>query len=101
MSIDRINLANHGLGDKISLDRGSEVRPAAGTADGKDKTTGASTGEDSVALSTTAKEIDRLVQVAEADRTERIDRVRAQIEDGSYAVSGEAVAQKLININTR
>ena len=101
MSIDRINVANHGVGDKISLDRGSEVRPAAGTADGKDKTPGVPAGEDSVALSTTAKEIDRLVQVAEATRSERIDHIRARIEDGTYAVAGEAVAQKLIDANKR
>lgn len=101
MSIDRINVANHAIGDQLSLDRGSEVRPSAGTADGKDKNQGASTGEDSVALSTTVKEIDRLVQVAEAGRTARIDQVRAQIENGTYAVSGEAVAQKLIDANSR
>ncbi len=101
MSIDRINVANQGVGDQISLDRGLEVRPAAGTVDGKDKTPGVSNGEDSVALSTTVKEIDRLVQVAETTRAERIDHVRAQIENGTYAVSGEAIAQKLIDASKR
>jgi anti-sigma28 factor (negative regulator of flagellin synthesis) len=47
------------------------------------------------------KEIDRLLQVAKIGRAERIDQIRTQIESGTYAVSGEAVAHKLINAHMR
>ena len=101
MSIDRINVGNHGIDNHRSIDRPQE----AGNNDQARK--GARGGSpklgDSVALSSTAKEIGRLSKLAGegADRAARIAEVRKAIQDGTYKVSGEDIANKMIQAHQK
>ena len=55
--------------------------------------------DDSVALSVTAKEIDRFSGLVAQSREERIEQVRQMVADGTYRVSSEDVARQLIQSN--
>jgi anti-sigma28 factor (negative regulator of flagellin synthesis) len=48
-----------------------------------------------------AKDAERLANLAEQSRTDRLEAVRQAISNGTYYVSGEDIAQKLIELNTR
>ena len=91
-SINRINIFNVGL-DKADSIQGREV-----SSFGEQQT---SSGKDSVALSGTAKEIDRLAGLFKQAREERITQIRRMLESGTYSVPGEDIARKLIESNWR
>lgn len=99
MNIDRINLNNQGI-DGQAVDRSSE---AGKNGAGKQSAIGAKSSEDSIELSTKAREMGRLAELAGkgADRTERMNQVRAAIENGTYSVSGEDVANKMIEAHSK
>ncbi len=101
MSIDRINVNNHGIDNHRSIDRGQEARNNdRARKGGRD---GSSPSGDSVALSSTAKEVGRLSKLASegADRASRIAEVRQAIDEGAYKVSGEDIANKMIQAHTK
>ncbi len=100
MNIDRINLTNQGVDNHQSVDRASEA-DKRGT--GPNRAAGAKPSEDSIALSSKAQEIGRLSQLAAkgADRTERLNEIRAAIENGTYEVSGEKIALKMIAAHSK
>jgi flagellar biosynthesis anti-sigma factor FlgM len=94
MSIDRINISN------LGIDRAQGTQPNELTrTTGKDRQ--ASTGSDSVALSSKAKELDQLAGTIEQSRAERFNKVREALESGTYKVSANDIAQKLIDANTK
>jgi flagellar biosynthesis anti-sigma factor FlgM len=94
MSTDRINISNQGI------DRAQSVPPTELTrSSGKDRP--ASTGSDSVALSSRAKELDQLANAVDQSRAERFNKVREALESGTYQVSAKDIAQKLIDANKK
>jgi len=95
MSIDRVNISNQGI--ERSQAQPNELTRAAG----RDRQNPAAAGSDSVAFSTKANELNRLAGTIEQFRTERFNQVRSAIESGTYHVSAEALAQKLIELNSK
>jgi flagellar biosynthesis anti-sigma factor FlgM len=94
MSIDRVNISNQGI------DRSQAAQQVESTrTSGKDKKV--STGSDSVAVSSKATEINRLANQIDQSRTERFNKVRAELEAGKYQVSAGNLAQKLIDTNRK
>jgi flagellar biosynthesis anti-sigma factor FlgM len=94
MNIDRVNISNQGI-DRSQSAQTNEVTRSAG----KDRQVPA--GSDSVALSSKASELGRLANTIEQSRAERLDQVRAELEAGTYKVSANDLAQKLIDSNRR
>jgi flagellar biosynthesis anti-sigma factor FlgM len=92
--IDRVNISNQGV-DRSQATQGNELVRNAG----KDRQV--SSGTDSVALSSKAKEMDQLSATIEESRTERFNKVRQALESGTYRVSAKDLAQKLIDANQK
>jgi anti-sigma28 factor (negative regulator of flagellin synthesis) len=57
--------------------------------------------DDSAALSSIAKDIDRISALVDQSREDRIAQVRGMLETGTYKVSSFDVALKLIECNKR
>lgn len=96
MNIDRIDVNSHGI-DNSPIDRSAEP----GKSGKSNPTQSASTGEDSVALSSRARKVEQLASIVAGDRAERLAAVRAAIDNGTYRVSGEEIARKMIAANTK
>ncbi len=101
MSIDRISVTNHGIDNHPSLDKAQEARGKDGAV--RPDGTSTPTRDDSVALSSKAREIGRLSQLAgqTGDRAARINQVREAIQNGTYRVSGEDIANKIIGAHKK
>ncbi len=95
MSIDRVNISNSGI-DRSQAAKGTELSPRAET-----RRQQVPAGSDSVALSSKAKEIDRLASSVEQSRADRLNKVRAAMESGNYRVSATEIAKKLVEANTK
>ncbi len=94
MSIDRVNISNLGI-DRSQATKGNElVRNTE-----KDRQT--PSGSDSLALSSKAKELDRLANTVEQSRSQRLNQVRQALESGTYRVSAKDIAEKLIDANRK
>jgi flagellar biosynthesis anti-sigma factor FlgM len=94
MSIDRVNISNRGI-DRSQATQGTEVVRNA------EKDRKVSTGSDSAAFSSKAKELDRLSSTIDDSRSERLNQVRQALESGTYRVSARDVAEKLIDSNMK
>jgi flagellar biosynthesis anti-sigma factor FlgM len=94
MSIDRVNISNQGI-DRSQVAQQTEVARNAGT------NRKGSAGSDSVAVSSKATEINRLANQVDRSRTERFNKVRAELEAGNYKVSANNLAKKLIDTNSK
>jgi flagellar biosynthesis anti-sigma factor FlgM len=94
MSIDRVNISNQG----IDRSQGAQQAESTRTA-GKDRKV--SVGADSVAVSPKATEINRLASQIDQSRTERFNKVRAELDAGNYQVSASNLAKKLIDTNSK
>ncbi len=102
MSIDGIHSTNQGINDPLSLDKAQEARLKDGPV--SKEQTPKPTQDDLVALSSKAKEIGRLSQLAgesSSDRTARISQIREAIQNGTYHVSGEDIANKIIEAHKK
>jgi flagellar biosynthesis anti-sigma factor FlgM len=94
MSIDRVNISNQGI------DRSQGAQPTESTrTSGKGQK--GSGGSDSVAVSSKATEINRLSSQIDQSRTERFNKVHAELEAGNYKVSANNLAEKLIDTNSK
>jgi flagellar biosynthesis anti-sigma factor FlgM len=91
-NIDRVNISNPSLDPSYAIQGKDQVRAGqpGQTPSAKD---------DSVALSATAKELDRIAGLVNQSREERIEQVRQMVADGTYNVSSEDIARKLIESN--
>ena len=87
--VDRVKINNPSLDPSYGIQGQDQVRAGQSgqTSTAKD---------DSVALSGTVKEIDRLSGLVAQSREERIEQVRQMIADGTYQVPSKDVAGKLI-----
>ena len=103
MSIDGIRTTDHhGIDDPRSLDKAQEARRKDGPV--SPQQTPKPAQGDLVALSSKAKEIGRLSQLAgdsSGDRTARISQIREAIQNGTYRVSGEDIANKIIEAHKK
>jgi len=95
MSIDRVNISNQGIDRAQGTQPNGLVRNS-----GKDRQV-STTSCDSIALSSTAKDLDRLANTIDQSRTERFNKVREALEAGTYNVSARDLAQKLIDVNKK
>jgi flagellar biosynthesis anti-sigma factor FlgM len=94
MSIDRVSISNGAL-DRALQSYGTEgVRSS-------DQPQQNSAANDQVNLSDAAREAERLANLAEQARADRFEAVRTALANGTYHVSGEDIASKLIDLNTR
>ncbi len=101
MSIDRIDITHHGIDNNRSLNKAQEARAKDPTAR-SDRGTSPSP-DDTVALSSKAREIGRLSHLAResGDRAARINQIRDAIQNGTYKVSGEEIANKIIEAHQK
>ena len=95
MSVDRINISNN------ALDRAMQSYGAPEMRRGTDAQPAPQPGADEVSLSDTAKNVDRLSQNIEHSSAERLEEVRKALTAGTYRVSGKAIAEKMIDLNSR
>ncbi len=98
MSIDRINISNRGIEGHGTVDRTSRTQA---TESPRRPAEHSGTPHDSVDVSARAREIDRVANLIEASRTERLEQVRQALQNGTYHVSGEEIARKLIDANRK
>jgi flagellar biosynthesis anti-sigma factor FlgM len=91
-SIDSINIGNPGLDPTQALQGKDQTRSS-----GLRQSTGS--GNDSVQLSSTAQEIDRVSAMVSQSRDQRIEQLRASVQAGTYNVSGADIASKMIGLN--
>ncbi|HYR85251.1 MAG TPA: flagellar biosynthesis anti-sigma factor FlgM [Terriglobia bacterium] len=92
--IDRVNISNQGI-DRSQATQGNELVRNTG------KNRQVSSGSDSVALSSKAKEMDQLSATIEESRTERFNKVQQALESGTYRVSARDIAERLIDANQK
>ena len=94
MSIDRVSISNLGIDRSQQTQETGQVRNTS-------KDSKVSSASDAVTLSSKAKDIKRLSTSLEESRAEHLNRVREALESGTYDVSAEDIAQKLIDANRK
>jgi len=57
-------------------------------------------GTDKIEISSAAKELQQVTQVSQA-RTEKIDALKKQIQNGTYEVRAEDIANSIVNFYTK
>lgn len=93
-SIDRVTISNAAIERNLQTYGVGDARTA-----GPSRQT--STANDEVTLSHAAKDAERLATLADQSRSDRLEAVRLAIANGTYQVSGEDIAKKLVELNTR
>ena len=93
MSIDRVNISNAGI-DRSQYVQGKDPVQAI-----HKEQASSSARQDSIELSSTAREMDRITDLVDQGRQERLNQVREMLESGTYHVTGEDIARKLIEAN--
>jgi anti-sigma28 factor (negative regulator of flagellin synthesis) len=93
-NINRINVNNPNLerADAVQIKKDDAPAPTS---------QGASQGRDSIALSGTARALDRLAGLVHQSRAERFAEVQRLLESGAYWVSGEDIAARMIESNRK
>jgi flagellar biosynthesis anti-sigma factor FlgM len=94
MSIDRVQINNRGIDPTLGTPGTTSVRNS-------ETERKSSAADDSIALSSKAKDLDRLAGELDKSRADRLERVRQALEAGTYHISGEDIAKKLIESNTK
>jgi len=95
MSIDRISLSNGAIDRTLQSNGTEELRQAP-----KSRQSNAYSTDDAISLSDSARNADRLANMMNVTRSNKLEAVRQAIADGSYKVSGADIASKLIAFNT-
>jgi flagellar biosynthesis anti-sigma factor FlgM len=94
MSIDRVTISNGAIDRNLQTYGIGDARTA-------EQPQQSSKANDQVNLSVAAKDAERLSNLAEQSRADRLEAVRQAIAKGTYSVSGEDIAKKMIELNTR
>jgi len=97
-SIDRVNISSTSLDSSYAVQKKDQVRVGQSGQDGKSSS---SSQDDSIALSSTAKDVDRFAGLVGQSRQDRLDQVQQMINSGTYNVSGKDIAAKLIESNRK
>ena len=91
MNIDRISISNGAI-DRTQQSQGTdEARNAEQSR--------LNATDDAISLSSAAKDVERISDRVEQSRTDRLNQVREAISNGTYRVSGQDIALKLIEFN--
>jgi flagellar biosynthesis anti-sigma factor FlgM len=94
MTIDRVNISNQGV------DRSQSTQQTESTgSSGNDRNV--SEGSDSAAFSSKAAEMNKLANTIDESRTDRLNKVREELQAGTYNVSAPDLANKLIDSNRK
>ena len=91
-NIDKVNIGNTSLDPSYAV-QGKD--PVLVGQNGQNS----SAKDDSVVLSSTAQDLERYSSLVGQARDDRIEQVRQMLQAGTYNVSGENIAQKLIESN--
>ena len=94
MSIDRVSISN------AAIDRNLQTY-GVGDSRTTEQPKQTSVADDELNLSDAAKDAERLGNLVDQSRSDRLEAVRQSIANGTYNVSGEDIAAKLIELNTR
>ena len=94
MSIDRVSISNTAIDRALQSNGIAEARTAEQPKQN-------SVANDEINLSSAARDAERLTNLAEQSRADRLEAVRQMISNGTYNVSGGDIAKKLIDLNTR
>jgi anti-sigma28 factor (negative regulator of flagellin synthesis) len=95
-NIDRVNISNSSLDASYALQKQDQIRAGQNS---QASSVPASTANDSVALSSTATDVDRFAGIVGQSRQDHIDQVSQMMSSGTYNVSSTDIAQKLIASN--
>jgi len=95
MSIDRISLSNGAIDRTLQSNGTEELRHTP-----KSRQSIAYSTDDAVSLSDSARNADRLANMMNVTRSNKLEAVRQAIADGTYKVSGTDIAAKLIQLTT-
>ena len=90
--IDQANIGNPILDPSYQIHGKDQVRVGQ---DGQSL----SAKDDSVMLSSTAQEVERFSGLVGQSRQDRIEQVRQMLQAGTYNVSSQSIARKLIESN--
>ena len=91
-NIDNVNIGNSSLDPSYAVQGKDQVRVGQNGQFSSAK-------NDAVMLSSTARELDRYSGLIGQSRETRLDQVRQMIQAGTYNISSENIAQKLIESN--
>lgn len=87
--------------DKVGgPDKSGKAKVASTSSESKNSESSAASGGEKVAVSNLGKEIARISEQVKASpdiRTEKIQELKSQIEEGSYNVSADDIAGSIIN----
>jgi len=91
-------------GDSIRVNKNRAVQDRGKVGDKKAVTqsgggASATSGSEQIAISSKAKDIQKATEAVNAApdiRIEKVDRIKAEIESGSYRVSSEKLAEKVL-----
>jgi flagellar biosynthesis anti-sigma factor FlgM len=93
-SIDKVNISNPSLDPSYPVQGKDQMRVGQNGQN-------SSANNDSVSLSSTARELDRYSDLVGQSRESRIEQVRQMIQAGTYKVSSDSIARKLIESNRK
>ena len=91
MNIDRISISNG------TIDRAQQSQGADEARNAEQSRSNAA--DDAISLSSASKDVERISDMVEQSRTDRLNQVREAIANGTYRVSGKDIARKLIEFN--
>ena len=91
-NIDNVNIGSPSLDPSYSIQGKDQVRVGQNTQNSSAK-------GDSFVLSSTAQDLGRFTGLLGQSRDSRIDQVRQMVQSGTYNVSGQDIAQKMIESN--
>ena len=95
MSIDKVSISN------TAIDRALQSNGIGESGRAAEQPKQTSVANDEVNLSSAARDAERLANLVAQSRSDRLEAVRLAISNGTYRVSGEDIAKKLIDLNTR
>jgi flagellar biosynthesis anti-sigma factor FlgM len=94
--MDRISISNGAIDRTVQSNLAEDVKSSSIS-----RQFPAAVSDDTVSLSGSARDAERLTSMMDDSRAGRLDAVREALANGTYSVSGSDIAAKLIDLNTR
>jgi negative regulator of flagellin synthesis FlgM len=95
MSVDRVNVSSS------ALERALQAAAPAKPGKPAEQSSPATVSNDEVRLSDVAKNAERIAGMVDESRASRLEEVRQALNAGTYRVSGDDIAKKLIELNKK
>jgi anti-sigma28 factor (negative regulator of flagellin synthesis) len=92
-NIDQLNIGNSSLDPSYAVQGKDQVRV------GQNGSSPSSARNDSVELSSTARELELYAGIIGQSRDDRINQIHQMMQSGTYDVSGQNIARKMIESN--